>query len=213
MFTSYTPQQLDAVLRHHNGHMENTVETILGHQGTPEELTERLKRGLISGDGVGGGAGGTNIDADEELARQLAREDQQQHQQRQQQVRSHGENLPPGQRRLMSSNVAPPRNTATAAVQSSAAREKAGRGTATTLPVDFLRVPGRKYPQQQQQQQHNVGHAGGITDEQLARMLQDELFQEELRSVSQVGRGLSFSLPSNGGALCLSLSYSSVHVL
>lgn len=183
MFTSYTPQQLDAVLRHHNGHMENTVETILGHQGTPEELTERLKRGLISGDRARG-AGGTNIDADEELARQLAREDQQQQQQRQQQFRSHGENLPPGQRRLMSSNVVAPRNTATAAVQSSAAREKTGRGTATTLPVDFLRIPGRKYPQQQQQQQqHNVGHAGGMTDEQLARMLQDELFQEELRSV------------------------------
>ncbi|KAL7517615.1 hypothetical protein ACHAWX_002526 [Stephanocyclus meneghinianus] len=84
----------------------------------------------------------------------------------------------------MSSNVVPPRNTATAAVQSSAAREKTGRGTATTLPVDFLRIPGRKYPQQQQQQQqqHSVGHAGGMTDEQLARMLQDELFQEELRS-------------------------------
>eukprot|EP00804_Cyclotella_cryptica_P016197 CCRYP_005699-RA/>CCRYP_005699-RA protein AED:0.01 eAED:0.01 QI:217/1/1/1/0.66/0.5/4/2369/321 len=173
MFTSYTPQQLDAVLRHHNGHMENTVETLLTHQGTPEELTERLKRGFVVGGG--GAAGSANIDADEELARQLAREDQQRHQPRE--YEQQRQNLPPGQRRLMSSNVAPPRN------QSGVARETtSGRGTATTLPVDFLRIPGRKYPQQQPPPQQSVGRAGGMTDEQLARMLQDELFQEELRN-------------------------------
>lgn len=49
-------------------------------------------------------------------------------------------------------------------------REK-GRGTPTDLPPDFLRVPGYK----------GTGGGGGVDrDEQLARMLQDELFSQEL---------------------------------
>ena len=39
----WTEEALDAVLRHHGGHMENTVETVLSHgDGDPEELVERL---------------------------------------------------------------------------------------------------------------------------------------------------------------------------
>ncbi len=46
-----------------------------------------------------------------------------------------------------------------------------GRGTPTTLPTEFLRIPGYKYR----------GSASGVMDDEtLARMLQDELFSEEL---------------------------------
>lgn len=50
---------------------------------------------------------------------------------------------------------------------------KKGRGTPTTLPDDFLRVPGYKIPP-------NAGASAAMDDETLARMLQDELFSEEL---------------------------------
>lgn len=43
----WSSETLDAVLRHHDGHMENTVETVLGwdceRQGDPEELVRRLR--------------------------------------------------------------------------------------------------------------------------------------------------------------------------
>jgi hypothetical protein len=48
-----------------------------------------------------------------------------------------------------------------------------GRGTPTTLPDDFLRVPGYKIPP-------NAGSSAAMDDETLARMLQDELFSDEL---------------------------------
>lgn len=48
---------------------------------------------------------------------------------------------------------------------------KKSRGTPTKLPDDFLRIPGYKYR----------GAAPGVMDDEtLARMLQDELFSEEL---------------------------------
>jgi len=63
-----------------------------------------------------------------------------------------------------------------------------GRGTPTTLPSDFLRIPGRNYDiatsssaVTNNNEQLPV-NSNGMTDEQLARMLQDELFQEELRN-------------------------------
>lgn len=155
--------------------MEHTVETLLSHGGTPDELIAKIKRGEVS---AGGGAttGSATIDADEELARQLAREDQQSQ-------RLQGERfVPPGQRRVMASNVTAPSRLGSLPAASRVGSQsvgKKGRGTPTTLPVDFLRIPGRKYPQQQEA----VGAGGGMTDEELARMLQDELFQEELRLV------------------------------
>lgn len=78
-----------------------------------------------------------------------------------------------------------------------------GRGTPTVLPADFLRIPGRKYPNASSSSpaaaaaaasNHNgvtdpIASAAGpgamgqmMSDEQMARMLQDELFQEELRN-------------------------------
>ena len=177
MFSTYTSQQLDAVLRHHGGHMEHTVETLLSHTGTPDDLIAKIKRGEVPS----GGPSATTpsaIDADEELARQLAREGREQ-------TASAGRFVPPGQRRMMASNARAPTHPvssgggASGALPSAASQVKKGRGTPTTLPNDFLRIPGRKYPQQSE-----AGSAGGgMTDEQLARMLQDELFQEELRSV------------------------------
>jgi hypothetical protein len=166
MFSTYTSSQLDAVLRHHGGHMEHTVETLLSHTGTPEDLIARIQRGEVPSSGPTGGGGGThNIDADEELARQLAREDQQQQQSRSPPRRNQGF-VPPGQRRTMASNVtAPSSSRSTVQPSGDAASAKKGRGTPTTLPADFLRISA----------------GGGMTDEQLARMLQDELFQEELR--------------------------------
>jgi hypothetical protein len=178
MFSTYTSSQLDAVLRHHGGHMEHTVETLLSHTGSPDELIARIKRGEVPSGGPAATGGGThNIDADEELARQLAREDQQQ------QSRPSGF-VPPGQRRTMASNVTVPSSRyAAPAPASAAAPVKKGRGTPTTLPMDFLRIPGQKYPIQQETAANPNAAGGGMTDEQLARMLQDELFQEELRLV------------------------------
>jgi hypothetical protein len=59
----------------------------------------------------------------------------------------------------------------------SSAAVKNGRGTPTDLPDDFLRIPGFKHTS-------SSAAAGGsnqvMDDAQLARMLQDELFSEEL---------------------------------
>lgn len=58
----WSRDSLDSVLRHYKGHMENTVESILAHQGQdPQVLLNNLKNG---------GTNATNLD--EELARQLS---------------------------------------------------------------------------------------------------------------------------------------------
>jgi len=58
----WTRDTLDTVLRHYQGHMENTVECILGHGGkAPQILLDRLKNG---------GKNSTSMDG--ELARQLS---------------------------------------------------------------------------------------------------------------------------------------------
>jgi len=244
----YTAQQLDAVLRHHGGHMEHTVETFLMHGGgTPDELMQKLPSIPVGGgavaaassnnNGGGGGDAQHNIDADEELARQLAAEDERQQQQQQRgrsnsrqtnrstnQSSERGMGLAsamgafPGQRRPMASTVTAPAARKPAArkpasVPPAAAFPKPpagtrGRGTATVLPFDFLRIPGRKYPAASTSTSSSTTQAttasnsnnaisfsdpiasasgpGGMgqmmSDEQLARMLQDELFQEELRN-------------------------------
>lgn len=65
--TPWTRESLDAVLRHFQGHMENTVESILHYgDGDPASHIKDLKSG-------------TNTDIirmDEELARQLTKEEQ-----------------------------------------------------------------------------------------------------------------------------------------
>lgn len=188
----YTQQQLDTILRHHGGHMENTVECILVHgDGAPEELIARLNNSTAA---AGGGGAVNNIDADEELARQLAAED-----------RTNGNNNNyartttnnaaaaaarrqqlQDQRRPMASTVSAPKSPSRQPPQhQQAPAGTKGRGTYTTLPPDFLRIPGRNYPATTSTAAAAAGAAtnsNGMTDEQLARMLQDELFQEELRN-------------------------------
>lgn len=232
----FTAQQLDAVLRHHGGHMEHTVETILvhGESCTPDELMQKLPSIPVGGPpaaapnsnaGSGSGDGNAhNIDADEELARQLAAEDQQQSGRQQQQGgrgstnQSSGMGMtsamgaarrswgaagpPPGQqRRPMASTVtAPTRNKPAVAPKPAYVHKPPvgtkGRGTPTSLPADFLRIPGRKYASSSSTPLPTVdgvsdpiasasgpgGMGQMMSDEQLARMLQDELFQEELRN-------------------------------
>lgn len=56
---------------------------------------------------------------------------------------------------------------------------KPGRGTPTELPADFLRIPGYKHRSVAARSAGGAA-AGAMDDESLARMLQDELFSEEL---------------------------------
>ncbi len=58
-----------------------------------------------------------------------------------------------------------------------------GRGTPTTLPADFLRLPGFVPPPSETNRTAATGSSSNgqpMDDEALARMLQDELFSEEL---------------------------------
>jgi len=59
-----------------------------------------------------------------------------------------------------------------------AAAAKKGRGTPTNLPEDFLRLPG--YNRASTSASGGTAAAAPMDDETLARMLQDELFSEEL---------------------------------
>lgn len=157
MFGSpWTQETLDAVLRHFNGHMENTVDAILGHgEGQPQDLITKLQ----SGTGVGGGGtapgggsdGGEHVDLDEEIARQLAADDK----------KRTGTRSGPGRGNRASGGA----RVAPAPTQPNKAK---GRGTPTELPPTFLRIPGHSAKSQESQ------------DEALARMLQDELFTQEL---------------------------------
>ena len=197
MFTpqGYTSQQLDAVLRHHGGHMENTVETLLSHgEGKPEELMNKLQSIPVgnssntstansnsnASDGLPGKVHQHNIDADEELARQLAAEDERgsrsgssrlsTQNNRGSPTRSNlglgmasamGRNrLSPGERRPMASNITAPsrqqkQSTRQTATQQPPAGTK-GIGISTQLPSDFLRIPGRTYPNNEGRSSNNL---------------------------------------------------------
>jgi len=191
MFTGYTAQQLDTVLRHQGGHMENTVSILLNHgDESPEALMQKLPT-LPTGGG-GGGGGSADMDADERLARQLAAEYD-----RQPRTSAIGSSsssigtIPTSNRSNFNSNIPDFRTPVTeqpTSQQPSSAGTK-GKGLPTVLPSDFLRIPGRKYsPSSPNDAIPNARPGPGasmgqmVTDEQLARMLQDELFQEELRN-------------------------------
>lgn len=163
----WTQETLDAVLRHHEGHMENTVETVLSHgDGDPAALVERLKNP---------GSASEHVDVDEELARQLAND--------------------PGRQ----NSAAGTSQQAAGGAPATGSNRKKPRGTPTQLPPDFLRVPGRS--------------ADIDADEQLARMLQDELFTRELANnpefahlagrgrgrVSNAGSGRGAAAPAGAG--------------
>lgn len=61
----WTRDDLDTVLRHHQGHMENTVDMILRHgDGSPESLLDQIEQGIDPR--------AQTTEADEQLARQLS---------------------------------------------------------------------------------------------------------------------------------------------
>ena len=155
MFTDpWDRETLDAVLRHQKGHMENTVDFILRHTGKdPQTLVDQLQAGINPDD--------SNTSLDAELARQLSQgqaaprnRTDANHQQQQQQQRQ-------------------PQSSSTAS------RKGGGRGTPTVLPDDFLRVPGRPAAATAAATT-TTSKSTMESDAALARMLQDELFSEEL---------------------------------
>lgn len=154
----WTRDTLDSVLRHHQGHMENTVDQILRYgDRDPQALVDALQAGIDPE--------ASAVTQDEALARQLAQEGR--------------------------------------ATSKKSSGDKKGRGTPTTLPPDFLRIPSGK------ESTTSVKSATPATqmdsDEALARMLQDELFTEELAQnpdFAHLARGrpnTSGGLPTRGG--------------
>lgn len=144
----WTEDSLDTVLRHFEGHMENTVDAVLTHgDSDPQLLIQRLESGT------------NQEELDEQLARQLANGTQQQPQA----VRSN--NTVPARPLSNSNSGGGGGNPGT---DSAAPKWKKGRGTPTTLPDDFLRIPSNG---------SNIS-----SDEALARMLQDKLFADEIRN-------------------------------
>jgi hypothetical protein len=139
----WTRDTLDGVLRHHQGHMENTVDQILRYgDRDPQALVDALAAGIDPE--------ASAVTQDEALARQLAQEG----------------------RSTTSSRSKP-------STSGGSSGAKKGRGTPTALPSDFLRIPSA--------QASTAPTAASTTpttqmdsDEALARMLQDELFTEEL---------------------------------
>jgi hypothetical protein len=135
-----------------------SLDAVLRHEkGHMENTCERiLNHGsqdpelLVDRLKSGGGAGAGAGDMDEQLARQL-------------QAQQSGGN---GRRQ-----------GGAAAAASAPVPVKKGRGTPTELPKDFLRIPGYKH---RSVAGSAAAASGAMDDETLARMLQDELFTEEL---------------------------------
>lgn len=157
MFSSpWTEDSLDTVLRHFEGHMENTVDAVLTHGDMdPQLLIKRLE------------SGANQEDLDAQLARELANGTEQ------------FANPAPTPTTISNNNNV----TNTSSVNNQSVPQQKGRGTPTTLPDDFLRIPGNG---------HNIS-----SDEALARMLQDKLFAEEIRRNPEFahlaqGRGRSY---------------------
>ena len=169
MFTDpWDEDSLDTVLRHFEGHMENTVDAVLAHgDSPPADLLKRLETSKT---------GASIADMDAQLARQLAeQEDSRQQQFAASNARNNRPTTPvrtnvvPGWRRGQdANNAAPPQASRAAAAAVAAPAQKKGRGILTQLPLDFLRIPGRA---------NNMS-----SDEALARMLQDKLFAEEIKN-------------------------------
>jgi hypothetical protein len=149
MFGSpWTEEHLDTVLRHHEGHMENTVETVLGHgEGAPQDLLDKLSASNNGPD---------QVERDAQLAQQLAME------QRRSASGRVGADLGGGHPTSGLRTTSNPAPTSTPV-------QKKGRGTPTSLPDDFLRIPGQQYN-------------SADNDAVLARMLQDKLFADELKN-------------------------------
>ncbi len=156
MFSSpWTEESLDTVLRHFEGHMENTVDAVLTHGDLdPQLLIKRLE------------SGANQEDLDAQLARELANGTQPFSSPNP----SMSSTATTRSNRLSSaSSISSNSSTSTPTTSNNrhvAPAYKKGRGTPTTLPDDFLRIPG---------------NAHISSDEALARMLQDKLFAEEIK--------------------------------
>lgn len=148
----WSEETLDLVLRHYEGHMENTVESILGHGGgDPQELLRKLEESKST-------SSPDQMALDEQLARELAS------------GRSSG--VTSGQAPATSSvdNLSMQMgSTSLSSSSSSPTSTKQGKGHLTQLPPDFLRIPGTVKDQVDD-------------DAALARMLQDQLFADELKN-------------------------------
>lgn len=152
----WTESTLDAVLRHHEGHMENTVETVLAHgDGDPDELVRRLQDPTAAAAAVAAAAATSN---------------------------NSGASTP------VTANGG-------GGGSSRATRTRGGRrlrGIRTELPPDFLRIPGVDPPP-------GTDAPDIDADEQLARMLQDELFTQELRNNPEFAHLAGTGGPHRGG--------------
>jgi len=144
---NWTRDDLDTVLRNQKGHMENTVDMILRHGDKDPQV-------LIDQLEHGIDPEATARSMDEQLARQLAQGEQRQ-----------------------AAAAAAAGSGGGESGSSSAPPQQKGRGKPTTLPDDFLRVPGFRPPAAASS---GGGSSTVMDDEALARMLQDELFSEEL---------------------------------
>lgn len=149
----WTQDHLDSVLRHFEGHMENTVEAVLTHgSGAPDSLIAKLNSG---NDGVESDQRvqeQNNFSMDEELARQLSLD---------------GDGPSSGTTNTYSNNN---NNNRRPQQRKGPERRPGCIGTPTELPADFLRVVGAS----------SNSKSTLDADEALARMLQDDLFTEEL---------------------------------
>lgn len=166
----WTSDLLDSVLRHYKGHMENTVEAILCYSGNnPEEFVMNLgQSGNTSTPSTGSGSGSGQEKSDEALARELAAQEE---------------------KERMIGNQS---NNTNSSSSSSSGRKLIG--TPCELPSDFLRIPGLTITSNSSSGTNNTNYSssgllpGGTgtpsstldADEALARMLQDDLFTEEL---------------------------------
>lgn len=154
----WSEETLDLVLRHYEGHMENTVESILGHgDGDPQVLLQKLEESKSA-------SSPDQMALDEQLARQIASGGGgggggRSGSQNQAPATSNVDNLST----QMGSTTLSPSSASTA---SSATK---GKGHLTQLPPDFLRIPGTVKDQVND-------------DAALARMLQDQLFADELKN-------------------------------
>lgn len=149
----WAEDSLDQVLRHFEGHMENTVESILGHgDGEPQVLLDKLENSNNAQTSE------EQISMDEALARQMMQDEQAR---RQQAIAS----LPPGLRGITGTTFSAT-SVATNPTSSdiTPVNDTKSRGTPTQLPPDFLRIPGQ------------IGQ-----DEALARMLQNDVFAKEVK--------------------------------
>lgn len=173
MFTNpWTEDSLDTVLRHFEGHMENTVDAVLSHgDASPDDLIRRLESSQT---------GATISDMDAQLAKQLADQESQRQQRMSSTTTSNSNNMYMNQTRMAPPMAAPAPTPAPAP-----APAQKGRGTPTNLPPDFLRIPSAM---------SSTSNTDIANDEALARMLQDKLFAEELKNNPE------FAHLANGGA-------------